>query len=167
MTKRSAAESLVSATAKIANVKQTIQPLSTTEAIDYSKLPLSTRPVLCAERNLELEKLYLATQKKFKPKYNSATDSRPPNPNSVRKPKKQVALLLSYCGEGYQGMQINPTVPTIELDLFKALAEAGAVSEPNAMDGSKFNFMRCARTDKGVKLVINSLGSCCRTSGVT
>ncbi|KAI8917417.1 pseudouridine synthase [Entophlyctis helioformis] len=67
-----------------------------------------------------------------------------------RRPKKKVALLMSYCGTGYQGMQITPHVPSIELDLHKAIAASGAVSPDNAMDPAKTGFVRCARTDKGV-----------------
>ncbi|KAL2913192.1 tRNA pseudouridine synthase 1 [Polyrhizophydium stewartii] len=70
--------------------------------------------------------------------------------DKARRPKKKVALLMSYCGTGYQGMQINPDVPSIELDVHKALAMSGAVSPDNAMDPAKTSFMRCARTDKGV-----------------
>ncbi|KAJ3282335.1 tRNA pseudouridine synthase 1 [Borealophlyctis nickersoniae] len=65
-------------------------------------------------------------------------------------PKRKVALLMGYCGKGYIGMQLNPDVPTIELELFKALASAGAVSSDNAMDPMKISFVRAARTDKGV-----------------
>ena len=39
---------------------------------------------------------------------------------------------------------------TIEGELFRALAESGAVSAQNAGEAKKFNFMRAARTDKGV-----------------
>lgn len=44
---------------------------------------------------------------------------------------------MSYCGTGYNGMQINPNVASIELDLHKALAASGAVSQENAMDPAK------------------------------
>ncbi|KAJ3007916.1 tRNA pseudouridine synthase 1 [Thoreauomyces humboldtii] len=67
-----------------------------------------------------------------------------------RRPKRKVALLMGYCGTGYNGMQINPGVKTIESELHDALAAAGAVSKDNAGDPSKIGFMRCARTDKGV-----------------
>ena len=67
-----------------------------------------------------------------------------------RRPKRKVALLLSYSGTGYSGMQVNRNVPSIELDLLKALVMAGAVSTDNAMDPHKIGFQRCARTDKGV-----------------
>ncbi|KAJ1965194.1 tRNA pseudouridine synthase 1 [Dipsacomyces acuminosporus] len=67
-----------------------------------------------------------------------------------RLPKRRVALLIGFCGTGYQGMQINPNAKTIEGDLFKALAEAGAVSADNATDQKKVQLQRAARTDKGV-----------------
>ncbi|KAJ3043228.1 tRNA pseudouridine synthase 1 [Rhizophlyctis rosea] len=68
----------------------------------------------------------------------------------IKLPKKKVALLMSYCGAGYTGMQLNPGVATIEFDLHKALAAAGAVSDDNAFAPHKISFMRAARTDKGV-----------------
>ncbi|ORY01221.1 pseudouridine synthase [Basidiobolus meristosporus CBS 931.73] len=67
-----------------------------------------------------------------------------------RLPKKKVALLMSYCGTGYQGMQVNPGAVTIESELFKALVDTGAVSKDNAVDQKKVGFARAARTDKGV-----------------
>ncbi|ORX81561.1 pseudouridine synthase [Anaeromyces robustus] len=59
-----------------------------------------------------------------------------------RRPKKKCALLMGFCGTGYQGMQINPGAKTIEGDLWKALVEAKAIS-----------FVRAARTDKGVHAI--------------
>ena len=50
------------------------------------------------------------------------------NPNKKRK----IALFLSYVGHGYQGMQRNPGAKSIEEDLFKAIAEAGGISEANS-----------------------------------
>lgn len=47
-------------------------------------------------------------------------------------------------------IQNNPSVMTIEGDLFKAFAKAGAISPENADDLKKNGFMRAARTDKGV-----------------
>ena len=64
--------------------------------------------------------------------------------------KVKVAILFGYSGTGYSGMQIQPDVNTIEKELLKALYEAKLVSESNKMDVNKVNFMRCARTDKGV-----------------
>ncbi|KAI8809510.1 tRNA pseudouridine synthase [Cladochytrium replicatum] len=68
----------------------------------------------------------------------------------VRIPKRKVALLMGYCGTGYNGMQVNPGVKTIESELFLALEKAGAVSKDNANDAQKMGFQRAARTDRGV-----------------
>lgn len=66
----------------------------------------------------------------------------------VKYPKKKVAVLLSYCGVGYQGMQINPGTRTIEKDLLNAFYKTGCV--PEGCTIGKMKFQRCARTDKGV-----------------
>ncbi|RIA92015.1 pseudouridine synthase [Glomus cerebriforme] len=71
-------------------------------------------------------------------------------PKEPRKPKKKVAVLVGFCGTGYQGMQINRDAKTIEEDLFKAFVAAGAVSKDNSDDPKKVGLMRAARTDKGV-----------------
>lgn len=75
-----------------------------------------------------------------------------PLPKTERKPKRKVACMLGYCGTGYNGMQTqpDPKLKTIEDVLFKAFAEAGAISEENSTDLKKNSFMRAARTDKGV-----------------
>ncbi|CAG8750952.1 13857_t:CDS:10 [Cetraspora pellucida] len=67
-----------------------------------------------------------------------------------RKPKRKVAVLVGFCGTGYQGMQINRNAKTIEEDLFKAFVAAGAISKDNSDDPRKVSLMRAARTDKGV-----------------
>ncbi|KAG0220952.1 tRNA pseudouridine synthase 1 [Mortierella sp. GBA43] len=68
----------------------------------------------------------------------------------ARLPKRKVALLMGYCGTGYQGMQVNENAKTIEGELFKAMVKAGAVSKDNSDDIKKVSLMRAARTDKGV-----------------
>lgn len=69
--------------------------------------------------------------------------------------KKKVALLLSYCGANYHGMQKNPDVVTIELKFFEALLKINAIREMHMkgyMDDNlnQLSFNRAARTDKGV-----------------
>lgn len=64
--------------------------------------------------------------------------------------KKKCALLLCYCGAGYNGMQINPGVRTIEEELVNALFKAEAITEDGKACLGKMSFQRCARTDKGV-----------------
>lgn len=134
--------------------------------------------MISAEKNLKLEQIYLESLKNLKSSkpdnrkrkkidentqdqakdvgveksevLQTTAESTAAEVKKVRLPKKKCALLLSYCGSGYSGLQINPQVASIELDLHKALAMAGAVSEDNQMDPKKNNFSRCARTDKGV-----------------
>ncbi|KAJ3310148.1 tRNA pseudouridine synthase 1 [Boothiomyces sp. JEL0838] len=123
------------------------------EPIAEHLVALSLKPVECGAlsetENLEYEKKYINSQRRNRT-LEEDRGPREPNPSSTRKPKKKVALLMSYAGTGYHGMQINPLSSSIELDLHKALAAAGAVSQDNAMDPTKSSFVRCARTDKGV-----------------
>lgn len=80
----------------------------------------------------------------------AAGEGRSVAPKGPRYPKRQCALLLSFCGTGCSGMQIQPNARTIEGVLFDALVKAGAVSEDNADDPVKVNLARAARTDAGV-----------------
>ncbi|CAB4007383.1 tRNA pseudouridine synthase A, mitochondrial, partial [Paramuricea clavata] len=86
---------------------------------------------------INVEKKEDGGQKKVKPKINYSK-------------KKKCVLLLSYCGSGYNGMQRNPGVKTIEEDLTNALFKARAISEDASRNYGKMSFQRCARTDKGV-----------------
>ncbi|KAJ8695225.1 tRNA pseudouridine synthase 1 [Pleurotus ostreatus] len=94
-----------------------------------------------------------------------AGEGRSAAPKGPRYPKRQCALLLSFCGTGCSGMQMydhfvyyseynqvdcQPNARTIEGVLFDALVKAGAVSEDNADDPVKVNLARAARTDAGV-----------------
>eukprot|EP00111_Clytia_hemisphaerica_P003082 TCONS_00008751-protein len=72
--------------------------------------------------------------------------------------KKKVALLLSYCGAKYHGMQKNPDVETIELKLLQALVKIGSIPEMHMQyylddNVNQLSFQRAARTDKGVSAV--------------
>lgn len=67
-----------------------------------------------------------------------------------RLPKRTVAIVLSYSGIGYHGMQANEGIKTIEGDVFAAMVKANMVSKDNADKQSKICFQRAARTDKGV-----------------
>lgn len=67
--------------------------------------------------------------------------------------KRKVALYVAYIGAGYHGMQRNPGYPSIEGELEKAICKAGGISEANAESFTKINWMRAARTDKGVSAV--------------
>ncbi|KAI8341958.1 pseudouridine synthase [Chlamydoabsidia padenii] len=81
------------------------------------------------------------------------TTTRPPNTDPDREqrhPKRKVALLIGFCGTGYQGMQFNPGATTIESTLFDALVKAQAISKSNSESPKKVQWVRTARTDKGV-----------------
>ncbi|RUO95553.1 pseudouridine synthase, partial [Jimgerdemannia flammicorona] len=84
-------------------------------------------------------------------------DNEDKDEKEVRLPKKKVAVLVGFCGTGYQGMQINPNAKTIEGELFKSFIRAGAVSKDNSNDPHKVSLMRAARTDKGVHAAGNLL----------
>ncbi|KAL8245744.1 hypothetical protein R6Q59_006960 [Mikania micrantha] len=75
------------------------------------------------------------------------------NANTCTTPRHKVAVILAYCGAGYQGMQKNPGAKTIEAELQEALYFSGAVPENERGFPKRFDFSRCARTDKGVSAV--------------
>ncbi|BGP47741.1 tRNA pseudouridine synthase 1 [Rhodotorula kratochvilovae] len=72
-------------------------------------------------------------------------------------PKRKVAVLLGYNGIGYKGSQVNPGMETIEGEVFKAFAKAGAISEDNSSNPQKVSLARAARTDAGVHAALNVL----------
>lgn len=79
----------------------------------------------------------------------SAAGADPGQPRRRYK-RRKVAILLGYCGAGYQGMQKNPGARTIEGDLEEALYQAGAVPEDDRAAPRRYDWARAARTDKGV-----------------
>ncbi|CAL5055095.1 unnamed protein product [Urochloa decumbens] len=95
-----------------------------------------------------------------RPKMSSSSDpepdAEPTSPSAAGQPRRprykrrKVAILLGYCGAGYQGMQKNPGARTIEGDLEEALYQAGAVPEADRAAPRRYDWARAARTDKGV-----------------
>jgi len=76
---------------------------------------------------------------------------RGPNPNRVNTyPKRKIAVLFGYNGANYHGLQRNPDVRTVEIELEKAMTAAGVISPENAGSFMKVTWTSCARTDKGV-----------------
>jgi len=63
---------------------------------------------------------------------------------------KKVAVMVSFVGKDYLGMQRNPGFKTIEEDLLKAFKEADVISEEWYSNPQKGFFQRASRTDKGV-----------------
>ncbi|XP_054168902.1 pseudouridylate synthase 1 homolog [Oppia nitens] len=85
---------------------------------------------------------------------SSAVNQRP---NFKREKNLKWALLLSYCGQRYYGMQrqIKSDIdfPTIEYRLFDALLKAGIIGEDKFNEQHLCRFQRAARTDKGVSAI--------------
>jgi len=69
--------------------------------------------------------------------------------------KVKYALVVSYRGTGYKGLQINPNMETIEAVLQDALYNAGMISDDNYGELQKIGWTRAARTDKGVHAAAN------------
>ncbi|XP_051863946.1 pseudouridylate synthase 1 homolog isoform X2 [Drosophila albomicans] len=64
--------------------------------------------------------------------------------------RKKSAILLSYCGANYFGMQRNPGMQTIEEELFKVMLKHKWITEDSFEQVQIACFQRAARTDKGV-----------------
>ena len=71
----------------------------------------------------------------------------------MRIKKKKVAVLLSYCGQGYFGMQKNDGYATIEEDLFQAFIKNGIMDDETYKFPQSIQYQRAARTDKGVSAI--------------
>jgi len=68
-----------------------------------------------------------------------------------------VAIVFSYVGLNYGGLQRNPGQDTIEENLFNGLVQAGSINSDNTF--SQICWQSCARTDKGVS-ALGNLISC-------
>lgn len=79
-----------------------------------------------------------------------SSTSAPTDPIPRRYKRRKIAIFLSYCGAGFQGMQKNPGARSIEGELEEALFHAGAVPEPDRGNPKRYDWARSARTDKGV-----------------
>lgn len=69
--------------------------------------------------------------------------------------KRKVALLISYNGKGYYGLQCNPGFKSIEGELCRALLNVGVIPQDHHDKIQKMSFQRAARTDKGVSAASN------------
>ncbi|KAK6112492.1 tRNA pseudouridine(38-40) synthase [Brugia pahangi] len=81
------------------------------------------------------------------------TDSAGDIDEPVRKSRRKeysYALLLAYQGKKYNGMQVQKDFPTIEGELFKAMAKCGYICENDVFSPVRFAFQRAARTDRSV-----------------
>ncbi|KAI8081436.1 tRNA:pseudouridine synthase, introduces pseudouridines at positions 26-28, 34-36, 65, and 67 of tRNA [Halteromyces radiatus] len=126
---------------------KTISTISTTTTTTVKK-----RYKTAKDRKEHFEKTR-ARKNDTEEKEKKVEQTRPVNTNpnkEPRHPKRKVALLIGFCGTGYQGMQFNPGATTIESVLFEALVKANAISKDNSDDPKKVHWVRTARTDKGV-----------------
>lgn len=72
--------------------------------------------------------------------------------------KRKIAILLSYSGRLYHGLQHNPgddTVDTIEKRVFEAMVKAKVVYSNVLQDRKRCGYTSCSRTDKGVSAIGN------------
>ncbi|CAK9440041.1 uncharacterized protein LODBEIA_P41410 [Lodderomyces beijingensis] len=122
-----------------------------TEATQATPVPPATSAGIASRKHAAKERQ--ARQKYDQSEYTPELDENgQPLPKSQRQPKRKVAVMIGYCGTGYNGLQIqpDPATKTIERDLYDAMHRAGAISRENALDLKKSGFQRTARTDKGV-----------------
>lgn len=71
--------------------------------------------------------------------------------------KRKIAMLLSYCGQGYLGLQRNQGTKTIEEELLVALRNCRLINEDAYTRPQAIQFQRAARTDKGVSALRQAL----------
>ncbi|XP_045583804.1 pseudouridylate synthase 1 homolog [Procambarus clarkii] len=69
---------------------------------------------------------------------------------STEKIRKKFALLLSFNGQGYHGLQTNTCTHTIEKDLFAAMHAADLITRQELFIPQLYFYQRSSRTDKGV-----------------
>lgn len=77
--------------------------------------------------------------------------------------KQKIAILLSYSGRDYYGLQHNPGDEehvTIEWKLFEALVAAKVVYSNILQERKKCSYTSCSRTDKGVRKSFHFVPMC-------
>jgi tRNA U38,U39,U40 pseudouridine synthase TruA len=81
----------------------------------------------------------------------------------TKNPKPNVALMVSYRGTGYKGLQIQfqgediLSLNTIEGELLNAIFKTGYINSQQKLNPYKAKWSRAARTDKGVHAATNLL----------
>jgi len=73
-------------------------------------------------------------------------------------PKRKIAILMSYSGRKYHGLQHNPgheEIDTIEKRIFTAMIKAKIVYSNVLEHRKKAGYQSCSRTDKGVSAIGN------------
>ncbi|KAG8239520.1 hypothetical protein J437_LFUL016637 [Ladona fulva] len=85
-----------------------------------------------------------------RPLCTDSVDEVSKTPKLERVKRKKMAVLMSYSGAGYLGMQRNPGRKTIEEELLTAMKSANLITEEAFEHPQEIQFQRAARTDKGV-----------------
>ncbi|XP_055607594.1 pseudouridylate synthase 1 homolog [Uranotaenia lowii] len=116
------------------------------------------------ETKTKHEERYQQKRKQWnaKNRYNGSVKKRkwedpPEDPEAVRNfdpasrvKKRKCVIIMGYSGVDYLGMQRNPGTKTIEEDLLGAMLKHSWISEEAFGQPQQVQFMRAARTDKGV-----------------
>jgi hypothetical protein len=80
--------------------------LKRTDPFDEESPVLSASSALTLEENRRLEALWIHNHKKSTRNVEKNEQVQASNQSSTKLAKKRIALLLSYAGTGYQGMQL-------------------------------------------------------------
>jgi len=81
---------------------------------------------------------------------NGISNADQTQPKKIFLRKRKCVLMMSYCGQGYLGMQRNPGTKTIEDDVLRSLLTMGYIDEESYKKPQVMSFQRAARTDKHV-----------------
>ncbi|WP_289460417.1 hypothetical protein, partial [Klebsiella pneumoniae] len=75
-----------------------------------------------------------------------STSNEPKNENFI---KRKVALVCSYVGSNYHGLQldVNSELTFVETELKRALVEISAITPLNSVALNKVDWSRSSRTD--------------------
>ena len=120
-----------------------------------------------SRKKLMTRKEFISMKREEKAKNNYVREDNRPRPQpqdgvkikQPRLPKRKVLVAFGYCGSKYHGLQYNPPHDTVESELFKAFAKAGAISQDNSDDPKKISLQRAARTDRGVHAATNAISA--------
>lgn len=103
------------------------------------------------KKTIEVKKLLMDSTAAVVPAPVPHTATHSDEPVRKRRRKEySYALLLAYQGKKYNGMQVQKNCPTIEGELFKAMAACGYIPEDDILAPVRFSFQRAARTDRSV-----------------
>ena len=77
----------------------------------------------------------------------------------IRVKRSKYALLFSYCGFGYHGLQRNRGFDTVEEQVLIALRDTKLITDEEFERPNLLYFQRAARTDKGVSAAVQVLST--------